>query len=208
MKNKIIGLAITGAVLLGASTASFAVPLTDVKDYSNNSASEFFVENDAMKGESPYYRGQNGDWGWTHEAISGVSFSSIILDISGYDIDTPDEIDNISIHDGSSWVEMGGLKGIDNTWSFTSFDLSSYSWAATQVNAGLQVRMDIDAASAGWKLTLGKSTLSVDGGNSTCVPTPGVPCGVTGVPAPEGVALLGFCLAGLGFARRKMTKNS
>jgi len=207
MKKQIIGLAVTGALLFGASAASYAAPITDVKEYSNNTATEYFVKNDASKGQDPYYRSPNEDWGWSHNAISG-SFSSIMLEISAYDVDTPYEVDNISIFDGASWVQVGKLAGQNATWAFTSFDLTSYAWAETQVNAGLQVQMDISYGSSSWWVTLGKSSLSVDGGNQTCVPTPGVPCTPASVPEPSSIALLGLGLAGLGFTRRKAAKKS
>lgn len=208
MKNKLASLAILGAAFFGASSVS-AAPITDVQEYSNNTATEYFVDKDSNKYNSPYYRNQNQDWGWTHEAIAGSSFSSIVLDISAFDVDAPGEDDMISVFDGSSWVDLGDLNGSNNTWDFTTFDLTSYSWAEAQVNAGLQVRMDIDTNRAGWLVTLGKATLTIDGGSQQCVPTPGVPCTPSAsVPESSSLALLGLGLVGFAAARRKQAKKS
>ncbi len=206
MIKQLAGLALAGATLFGASVAQ-AVAITDVQEYSNNTATEFFVKNDASKTQDPYYRGPEEDWGWTHNAIAG-SFTSIELDISAFDVDTPREKDRISVFNGSTWTDIGILAGQNNIWEFTTFDLMSYAWAETQVNAGLQVRMDISEGSSAWAVTLGKATLTLDGGSQACVPTPGVPCTPTSVPEPSGLALLGLGLAGLGFARRKQAKKS
>lgn len=201
MKKILTGLVGAGSLVL-ASVASQAAPITDVQEYSNNTSSEYFVINDASKYSSPYYRGASQDWGWTHNAIAGSSFSSIVLDISAFDVDTPYEKDMISVYTGSSWLDLGVLAGNDDAWDFTSFDLTAYSWAESQVNAGLQVKMDIDQLNTGWVVTLGKATLSVDGGNQNCVPTPGVPC-TSVVSEPATLGLLGLGLAGLGVVRRK-----
>lgn len=187
-----------------ACSTTLATPITDVQEYANNTATEYFVDSDANKYDSPYYRDGSQDWSWTHTAIAG-SFSSISLQISAFDVDyqtpTSGEIDMIYIYDGSTWQSLGALAGNDDIWAFTSFDLSGYAWAEAQVNAGLQVKMDIDALNDGWMVTLGKSTLDLDGGSQTCVPTPGSPC-ATNVSEPSGLALLALGLLGLTIRRK------
>jgi len=204
MKKQITAAMVIGALLFVISAATHAVPITDVKEYSNNTATEYFVKDDASKYSSPYYRNRDQDWGWTHSAIAGT-FTSILLDISAFDVDTPYEKDAISVYDGSSWLNFGNLVGTNNTWDFTQFDLTSYAWANAQVNAGLQVKVDIDTVrTTNWLVTLGKSTLTLDGGSQTCVPTPGVPCTPASIPEPSTLALLLLGLAGLGFSRRNI----
>lgn len=194
---------LVAAASLMVSGALSATPITDVQEYSNNTSSEYFVIDDASKYDSPYYRGANADWGWVHEAIAGT-FTSIELDISAFDVDTPNELDAIFVFDGASWLNLGNLTGLNNTWAFTSFDLSGFSWANAQVNAGLQVKMDIDTGNNGWVVTLGKSSLITDGGNQQCVPTPGVPC-TTSIPEPTTLAI--FALAMIGLSSRRFNKK-
>ena len=206
MKKQLMSSTILGALALVVSTISSAVPITDVQEYINNTPTEFFVIDDASKYDSPYYRESDQDWGWVHTGIVGSGFTSIILDISAFDVDfglVDGELDMIDIYDGSSWVSFGNLNGSDDSWDFTSFDLSGYAWAEAQVNAGLQVRMDIDTLVEGWLVTLGRAALSVDGGDQVCVPTPGVPCVSVDVPEPTSIVLLSLGLVGLGLSRRR-----
>ncbi|MDH5611252.1 MAG: PEP-CTERM sorting domain-containing protein [Gammaproteobacteria bacterium] len=204
MIKKLIGATVLGLMALGTSMTANAIAVTDVQDYSNNVAGEYFVDVDANKYNSPYYRWFNQDWGWTHNAIAGT-FTSISLDISAFDVDWPSELDMISVWDGATWATLGDLSGGSDIWSFTSFDLSGFAWAEAQVNAGLQVRVDIDSGNTSgfnnWALTLAKATLSVDGGSQTCVPQPGVPC--VSAAEPASLALIGLGLVGFGVARRR-----
>ncbi|WP_286232673.1 PEP-CTERM sorting domain-containing protein [Thalassotalea sediminis] len=194
-------LAVSGMISLNAA----ATLIIDEQDHSSNTATEYFVDVDSNKDNSPYYRGAGEDWGWMHNGIAGT-FTSITLDISAYDVDSPDEVDNISVWDGNAFISLGSLTGINDSWEFTQFDLSGYAWANDQVNAGLQVKMDIDANSEGWLVTLAKSVLIVDdgqGGNTGgCNPTPGVPC--TQVPEPGTFIIFALGLVGLA-ARTKLS---
>lgn len=191
---------------LATSALTQAAPITDVQDYSNNTATEYFVDIDANKYFFPYYRGQNADWGWIHNAIAGT-FSSIKLQVSAFDVDyngvgSFSEWDLIEVFDGVNWVSLGLLSGATDVWAFTDFDLTGYSWAQAQVNAGLKVRMNIDLQNEGWIVTLGKATLSLDGGNQQCVPTPGIPCTPT-VSAPGVAGLFGLGALAM-FLRRRV----
>lgn len=191
-------IAVSAVVACGMTQAT---PITDVQDHSNNVAGEYFVDTDANKFNSPFYRGRNDDWGWMHNAIAGT-FSSINLQVSAFDVDyAAGERDYIEIFDGLAWVGIGDLLGTNSAWEFTNFNLGGFSWAQTQVNNGLKVRMNIDTADEGWIVTLGKATLSVDGGSQQCVPTPGIPCTST-VSAPGVVGLFGLGAFALLMRRR------
>ena len=73
---------------LGFASAHAAV---DTVQYSTG----YFVDVDAHKTNSPYYRYAGSDWGWQHGAI-GSGFATASLNISAYDVDEPGEVDNIA----------------------------------------------------------------------------------------------------------------
>lgn len=204
-----VAVAVVGASMFAG--AAYAVPMTDVQDYittgGNSSGTTYWLDDDANKFDDPYYRSPTEDWGWEHNAIAGT-FTSASLAISAFDVDTPSEIDNISIYNTAtaSWVTLGTLTGSSDVWSFGQvFDLTPLlaGWVNDEINAGLQVAIDISVGSSSWWVTLSKSVLSVDGGSQQCVPTPGVPCTPGGgVPEPAPVALFGLGLVAIVASRR------
>ena len=163
---------------LGFASAHAAV---DTVQYSTG----YFVDVDAHKTSSPYYRWNGDDWGWQHGAIGG-SFGTASLNISAYDVDAMSgEVDKIYALDSGTWTLLGSLAGNNNTWAFTAFNLGANFF--DDISTGLQVKIAIDTTDAGWAVTLAKSTLTTDGS--------GLPTPVPGVPEPETYAML---LAGLG----------
>jgi len=185
-----------GAVLLFSSLAMAAV--TDVQDFSKQTATTYFVDIDANKYNPPFYRGKGADWGWTHAAIGGT-ITSAALNISAFDVDFGSgEIDNIYAFDNGSKTLLGNLSGASDTWAFTNFVLGSNFY--DDIASGLQVWMEIDAATPGyWIVTLAKSALTVNGGTLP-PPTPG-PNAAT--PEPGTLLLLGVGAAGVMWMRRR-----
>ena len=59
---------------------------------------------------------------------------------------------------------MGNLGGSDNTWNYTSIALDSALF--DDIADGLMVMIDIDKDQLGYKVTLGKSLLTVNGVDS------------------------------------------
>ena len=174
---------------LGVASAHAAV---DTVQYSTG----YFVDVDANKTQSPYYRWNGDDWGWQHGAI-GSGFATASLNISAYDVDEPGEVDNIFALDSGEWKLLGSLAGNNNTWAFTAFNLGSNFF--DDIATGLHVKIAIDTNDQGWAVTLAKSTLTTDGS--------GLPTPIPGVPEPETYAML---LAGLGVmgavARRRKAR--
>jgi hypothetical protein len=155
----------------------------------------YFVPTDAQKNDSPWYRGGSEDWGWTHNAIAGT-INSATLNISAFDVDFSDgERDAIYAYDNGVQTFLGYLTGSNQAWEFgNAFVLGSNFF--DDIAAGLQVFMDIDSTNAGWIVTLGKSSLSVDGGRLP-PPTPG------GVPELGSWALMMLGMAALGATLRQ-----
>ena len=185
---------IIGLFMFVASMSAQAAPITDTLE-----APSLFFTPVGAETTAPYYRGANEDWGWTHGAVAG-GFTSALLNISAYDVDAPREIDRISAFDAASntWLVLGDLLGASNIFSFTEFDIFAFSGGVLidDIEAGLQVQMDIDVAGQGWLVSLAKSVITTDGapiGNPN--PTP------ASAPALGGLMLL--ALGGLLVNRRR-----
>lgn len=191
----IIGIALT----LSMGSKASATPIADTIQYSSG----YFVDVDANKTTSPYYRWYNEDWGWTHNAIS-ATFSTATLNISAFDVDYAlGERDEVFAWNNSGVkTSLGFLAGSNNTWAFTEFTLD-LTYFNTAIAGGLDVWIDIDStnpyASYGFGdfgITLAKSTLCLDG---PCDMDPKPPV----IPEPSTYLLLGSGIAGLAFWRRR-----
>jgi len=124
--------------------------------------------------DSPYYRGNGDGWGWQHGAIAS-GFTSANLNVSAYDVDAAPcgsnscEVNNIEAYDAftDTWLLLGALDGASDIFSFTDFDIYNAAGGALQddIEAGLQVRMEIDNLDSGWFVSLSKSVITTDGAN-------------------------------------------
>jgi hypothetical protein len=187
------------ALLCGALAASLTLasaPAAAAITDTIQAPSGFFVPSNAQVYDAPYYRGAGQDWQWQHNAI-GSSFTSATLNISAWDVDyASGERDEIFAMDGASWVSLGFLTGNDNAWEFgNAFVLGNNFF--DDIATGLKVRIDIDTTNAGWVVTLGKSSLALDGGVLP-PPTPGVP-----EPTTWAMLIAGFGLVGAVARRRR-----
>jgi PEP-CTERM motif len=185
---------ISAAVVL--CSASVAVTAADAQITDTIQApTGYFVPTDAQKYDDGYWRYQNQDWGWQHNAIAGT-ITAASLNISAFDVDFDDgEIDNIYAYDNGVAVLLGALAGGSDIYSFTTFSLGSNFY--DDIASGLQVWVDIDSNNSGWQLTLAKSSLTVNGGT--------LPPAGPGVPEPASWAMLigGFGLAGSALRRKR-----
>ena len=119
MKTKVLVLLLFGMVFAFGGIAHAAA--VDVVQWNT----PYFLDEDAHKYNDPYYRWYNGDWGWTHNGISG-SATSATLNISAWDVDAASgEVDLIYAYDNGVKTLLGSLAGADDKWAHTTFTLSS-----------------------------------------------------------------------------------
>ena len=205
-------LALCGAAIVALALSAVPVAAaTDTIDATSGQLNTYFVPTLGQELSSPYYRNASGDWGWTHNPLSG--FTTATLNISAYDVDfSQGERDAIYIGTDNTGTFLGYLTGTNNAFSFASFDVTSY---ATEIAAGLQIFMDISCAnscpggattggSTGWLVSLSKSVLTTNGADPGN-PNPGGP-GTT--PVPAALPLFASGLGGMGLLawRRKKKK--
>jgi hypothetical protein len=158
----------------------------------------YFVDTDANKTVSPYLRGANEDWSWQQNPIVG-SFANATLNISAYDVDASSgEVDQIWAKDNGTWKLLGNLSGQNNQWSFSTFTLGSEFY--NDINAGLEVKIDISHGATKWVVALAKSTIATDG---AALPSP-----IPAVPEPETYVMLSVGLALIGTLSKRNKKQA
>jgi hypothetical protein len=164
-------MALLGIMFVFGGAANAA---TDVIQYPSN----FFVDPANWQSQ---YRYSYQDWGYTHNPIAG-SITSATLNIAAYDVDwavgPAGEHDLIYAYKGGVQTLLGELTGANDIWNYTSFVLDS-TWFA-DINAGLQVWMDIDSTHPGQQFCSG-----IPNPNPNPVPEPGtlllLGCGFLGL---------------------------
>ena len=209
METKRLAWRAAAILAFAAISLPVAAATVDTIDSTSGQPNTYFVPSLGQELSSPYYRDSSGDWGWTHNAVTG--FTTATLNISAYDVDySQGERDAIYIGTNNSGIFLGYLTGTNNAFSFASFDVTSY---VTQLNSGLQIFMDISCASTcvgnpdpngstGWLVSLSKSVLTTDGA-SPGNPNPGT------TPIPAALPLFATGLGGLGLAAwRKRRKKA
>ena len=187
-------LVVVGVMLAAFSGTVAQASTIDIKEYPTG----YFTASQSSTYDAPYYRWFNEDWGWTHGGVDAPTTSATLF-ISAWDVDASQgEVDNIYAYLGNTKTLLGSLKGLNDNWGYTTFNLDINIWGAELVS-GLRVWMDIDSThnSNTWAVALAKAVVTIDGGT----PPPPNPGGV-----PDGgatLALLGGALMGLGVLRRK-----
>jgi 5-carboxymethyl-2-hydroxymuconate isomerase len=179
---RVLGLLLCVLLLTGVASAR-VVTVQQTIDYRNNLYPsepwdnytwEHYVQNsyyfwhtslDPTIDHSPFYRNMWEDWGWAHDLTGRApadanGIQSAVLAIHAWDVDD-DEVDNVFVHNGTTWEYVGQLQGSIQTWSVTSFELSATLLQQLLSSRKLHVSMDIDYGEMGCRVALASSVLDV-----------------------------------------------
>lgn len=187
-------------LLLSGAAGAEIVTVTDTMDYTDNGGGTAtnFVPAGEVLDHSPWHATSNQDWGWTHDLTGLVpkdatGIQSAALTIVAWDVDAEEgEEDVIYATFGEPasrtrlglldsyltsptsvpWPATGQVGNYAELWSTTTFTLPKDVLDQLWKDGELDVFMDIDRNTDGFRVTLEHATLTVHYFTGTQVPEP------------------------------------
>ena len=173
-----LGLIVTVLLTAGVANAELVVTVQDAVDYTDNVWDEdlgvwFLIPREVYpdpcnwhEDHSPWHRGSNQDWGWTHDVtarvpIDATGIESATLTIMAWDVDDTEGEDDVILVNNRY---MGLLTGVDRDWRPVTFTLPQAVLDDLWKDKKLYVYMDIDQIldiNNGYRVTLKSSTLAI-----------------------------------------------